>query len=71
VNVLLFAFRHAPPQKITDELESLARGLQMRLMLDFPRYLRRICEGHTLANSAASMEQQIEAVLAFQQRLVP
>jgi len=48
VNVLLFGFKQAPPQAITDELDSLARRLQMRLLLEFPRYLRRICEGHTL-----------------------
>jgi len=52
VNVLLFAFKQAPPQAITDEVESLARRLQMRLLLDFPRYLRRICQGHLLLDSA-------------------
>lgn len=60
VNVLLFAFKQAPPQSITDELEDVARRLQMRLLLDFPRYLRRICQGHTLADRAP-LEQQIAA----------
>jgi spermidine synthase len=44
VNVLLFAFKQAPPQAITDELVTVAQRLQMRLLLDFPRYLRRICQ---------------------------
>jgi spermidine synthase len=48
-NVLLFAFKQASPQSITDELETLAKRLQMRLLLDFPRYLRRICQGISLA----------------------
>ena len=54
VNVLLFAFKQAPPQAITDELETLARRLQMRLLLDFPRYLRRICQGHSLSSSEST-----------------
>ena len=53
VNVLLFAFKQTPPQSITDELQALAQRLQMRLLLDFPRYLRRICQGNPLANSPA------------------
>ena len=56
VNVLLFAFKQSPPQAITDELESVARRLQMRLTLDFPRYLRRICQGHSLAGPQTSIE---------------
>jgi spermidine synthase len=48
-NVLLFALKRPPPQSITNELESLARRLQSRLQLEFPRYLRRICQGHSLA----------------------
>jgi spermidine synthase len=51
VNVLLFAFKQAPPQAITDELEAVAKRLQMRLLLDFPRYLRRICQGISLSDS--------------------
>jgi spermidine synthase len=47
-NVLLFAFKEKPPTSISDELEAAARRLQMRLLLDFPRYLRRICQGHSL-----------------------
>lgn len=56
VNVLLFAFKHPAPRTITDDLESLARQLQMRLTLDFPRYLRRICQGHSLAGTQTSIE---------------
>ena len=63
VNVLLFAFKQAPPQSITDELDSLARRLQMRLLLDFPRYLQRICQGHSLKGSPDSIE--IELAEAF------
>jgi spermidine synthase len=59
VNVLLFAFKQPPPQAISDELESVARRLQMRLTLDFPRYLRRICQGHSLAGTQTSIEVEI------------
>lgn len=58
-NVLLFAFKNAIPRSITDELETIARRLQMRLLLDFPRYLRRICQGYSLADPQASMEEQM------------
>jgi len=63
VNVLVFAFKQPPPQSITDELETLALRLQMRLLLDFPRYLQRICQGHTLSGSQESFE--IELAAAF------
>ena len=65
VNVLLFAFKQAPPQAITDELEAVAQRLQMRLLLDFPRYLRRICQGHTLSDPQTSTELQIAAAFCF------
>jgi spermidine synthase len=55
VNVLLFAFKRPPPHSITEELETLAHRLQMRLTLDFPRYLRRICQGHSLSGSQAPL----------------
>jgi spermidine synthase len=61
VNVLLFAFKRPPPQSITDELEALARRLQMRLLLDFPRYLRRICQGHALCGPGESLEIELAA----------
>jgi spermidine synthase len=64
VNVLLFAFKKAPPQSITDELEAVALRLQMRLLLDFPRYLRRICQGHSLSGSRESIEVEIELAAA-------
>ena len=47
-NVLLFASRRAPPTSITTDLETIADRLQKILKLDFPRYLRRLCQGHTL-----------------------
>jgi len=48
LNLLLFASRRAPPTSITTDLEAVADRLQQILQLDFPRYLRRICQGHTL-----------------------
>jgi spermidine synthase len=65
VNVLLFAFKQTPPKSISDELESVAKRLQMRLLLDFPRYLRRICQGHTLTDRHASMEEQVTAAFCL------
>jgi spermidine synthase len=64
-NVLLFAFKEAPPQAITDELEAVALRLQMRLLLDFPRYLRRICQGISLADPLSSTERQIAAAFCL------
>ena len=63
VNVLMFAFKQPPPKSITDELETVAMRLQMRLLLDFPRYLQRICQGYTLSDSPESIE--IELAAAF------
>lgn len=51
LNVLLFATRRAPPTSITLDLETVADRLQHILKLDFPRYLRRICQGHTLTEA--------------------
>ena len=64
-NVLLFAFKQAPPQAITDDLESVAQQLQMRLLLDFPRYLRRICQGIPLVDPHAPMEIEIAEALCL------
>lgn len=64
-NVLLFAFRQAPPSSITDELETSARRLQMRLLLDFPRYLRCICQGHSLGAPPAAIDQQVAEVFCL------
>ena len=61
MNVLLFAFKQAPPQAITDELEMLALRLQMRLLLDFPRYLRRICQGYSLSGDQDTLEMELAA----------
>jgi spermidine synthase len=65
-NLLLFAFRHAPPKSISDSLESEARRLQTQLELDFPRYLRRICQGQTLPWSQEMLEQQLDATVRLQ-----
>jgi spermidine synthase len=67
-NVLLFAFKQAPPQAITDELEAVAQRLQMRLLLDFPRYLRRICQGISLADPQTSAESQMQRRFACRGR---
>lgn len=48
-NLLLFAFRRRIPLPTTARYESRAQRLQSRLTLEFPRYLRRICQGHVLA----------------------
>jgi spermidine synthase len=64
-NVLLFAFKDKTPQLIGDELDALARQLQMRLALDFPRYLRRICQGHTLSDAEDSIEIEIAAAFCL------
>ena len=49
LNLLLFASRRAPPTSITADLEIAANSLQRTLRLDFPRYLRRLCQGNVLA----------------------
>jgi spermidine synthase len=64
-NVLLFAFKRTPPHAITHELEAVALRLQMRLLLDFPRYLRRICQGITLSDPQASADEQIAAAFCM------
>ncbi len=48
-NMILFASRQPAPSSINRELESLSRWLQQTLDLDFPRYLRRLCQGHSLS----------------------
>ncbi len=70
-NVLLFAFKQTPPQSITDELQALAQRLQMRLLLDFPRYLRRICQGISLADPHALIEVEIAQALCLPIEVVP
>jgi spermidine synthase len=70
-NVLLFAFKRAPPQAITEELEAVARRLQMRLVLDFPRYLRRLCQGIALTEQEAAGGPEIAAVLGLPEDLPP
>jgi spermidine synthase len=48
-NLVLFAFKRLVPTSIDAELESHAQWLQSHLKLDFPRYLRRILQGHSLS----------------------
>ena len=48
-NLLLFAFKKRIALPTTAKYESRAQRLQARLALEFPRYLRRICQGHVLA----------------------
>jgi spermidine synthase len=47
-NLLLFAFKRRIHVPTTAKYESRAQYLQTRLALEFPRYLRRICQGHVL-----------------------
>jgi hypothetical protein len=37
----------------------------MRLLLDFPRYLRRICQGISLVDPQTSAERQIAAAFCL------
>jgi spermidine synthase len=48
-NLLLFAFRRRIALPTTAKYESRAQRLQSRLTLEFPLYLRRICQGHVLS----------------------
>jgi spermidine synthase len=48
-NLLLFAFKRRIALPTTARYESRAQRLQSRLTLEFPRYLRRICQGHVLS----------------------
>lgn len=47
-NLLLFTFKKQIPLPTTARYESLAQHLQTQLDLEFPRYLRRICQGYVL-----------------------
>jgi len=53
-NLLLFAFGRRVPQPTTARYESRAQRLQTRFELEFPRYLRRICQGYTLTRTHAA-----------------
>jgi spermidine synthase len=53
-NLLLFAFKKRIPWPTTAKYESRAQRLQSRFALEFPRYLRRICQGHVLAENIAT-----------------
>lgn len=48
-NLVLFALKKRIPPPTTAQYESRAQRLQTRLALEFPRYLRRICQGQVLA----------------------
>jgi hypothetical protein len=39
----------------------------MRLLLDFPRYLRRICQGISLSDPRTSAERQVEAAFCLRE----
>jgi spermidine synthase len=64
-NVLLFAFKQKPSQSISHDLAAVARQLQMRLLLDFPHFLRRICQGHSLHGPGRSLEREIAAAFCL------
>jgi hypothetical protein len=44
-NILLFAFRRHVSLPTAAKYEARAQYLQSRLALEFPRYLRRVCQG--------------------------
>jgi hypothetical protein len=44
----MFGSRQPPPRKITEEHAMIAVRLQQALQLDFPHFLRRICQGEPL-----------------------
>jgi spermidine synthase len=48
-NLVLFAFKKPISRPMAARYKSRAEYLQSRLPLEFPRYLRRICQGHVLA----------------------
>jgi len=48
-NLVLFALKKRIPLLTTDQYELRAQQLQTRLALEFPRYLRRLCQGRVLA----------------------
>lgn len=48
-NLLLFTFKKRIQLPTTARYESRAQRLQRRFSLEFPRYLRRICQGYVLA----------------------
>ena len=50
-NMVLFAAHQALPAAWSSELDLLATRLKQALHLDFPHYLRRLCEGESLDNS--------------------
>jgi spermidine synthase len=50
-NLVLFAMRGPVPRAITKELDAAATRLQMQLQLEFPRYLQKICKGHSVRGS--------------------
>jgi spermidine synthase len=52
-NLLLFAFRKPISVPTTARYESRAEYLQTLLALEFPRYLRRICQGRLLTRRTA------------------
>jgi spermidine synthase len=47
-NLVLFAGRQPLPETWSTELDHRATRLQQALHLDFPRYLRRLCQGESL-----------------------
>jgi spermidine synthase len=52
-NLVLFAAHQPLPSTWSMELEQRATRLKRVLHLDFPRYLRRLCEGESLENNPA------------------
>jgi len=53
-NLLLFAFKKPMPRTMMSVYESRAQRLQTRLALEFPRFLRRIRQGHVLIRASVT-----------------
>ncbi len=47
-NLVLFASLQPQPRSISPDLESLSQWLERNMNLDFPRYLRRLCQAPSL-----------------------
>jgi spermidine synthase len=59
-NMVLFAFPRALALPTTVKYGSRAEHLQSRFALEFPRYLRRVCQGHVLAGMRSDSISSID-----------
>lgn len=59
-NMVLFAFPRALPLPTTAKYGSRAELLEARFALEFPRYLRRVCQGHVLAGMRSGSTSSLD-----------